>query len=506
MHMSKLRLQSTSPLLRVGVLTAAQDGLSAQAVRVLAGLAAPPFAVRVFDAPQIAPEPLAPGVAAVLAAERRLVPPPDRSPLPTLAPVSVEPVAALDAAVLDVIIDLGGGPVDMALAQSALHGLWRIETSPLCATLSGATCTEAVLVRHGGLTGPRIVARAVYDCKPLATHNAAYVWEKSAQMILREIKRCAHLDAVRDLGPAMAAQQPGRPSALGYVARTAGKSLDRLRKALARRLGLFSQGFVLRIGRGSALDFDPATARAVPMPAVSLWADPFLIAHDGALYCFFEDVDPVASKGHISVGRLTEAGIVDVKVALNLPHHMSYPFVFHHAGELLMMPEVHSAGRLEIWRCTDFPSGWEVHATALEGTPVCDSVLLQRGEDWWLFTHISRDRFGDFCSDLHVFKVNGPDLTGLVPHRLNPVVTDAATARGGGRIHQADGRLLRFSQDNSCGSYGGALNVMEITQLDLDHYEERRLRHITPDFAPGLIGCHHFDAAEGWFVIDVRKA
>jgi hypothetical protein len=45
---------------------------------------------------------------------------------------------------------------------------------------------------------------------------------------------------------------------------------------------------------------------------------------------------------------------------------------------------------------------------------------------------------------------------------------------------------------------------MEILRLDLDHYEERRLRHITPDFAPGLIGCHHFDALDGWCVIDVR--
>jgi hypothetical protein len=161
---------------------------------------------------------------------------------------------------------------------------------------------------------------------------------------------------------------------------------------------------------------------------------------------------------------------------------------------------------LEIWRCTAFPGEWVLHATALEGTSVCDSVLFERDGEWWLFTHISRDRFGDFCSDLHVFRVDGPGLTGLVPHRLNPVVTDARVARGGGRIHRVDGRMLRFSQDNTTGSYGGALNVMEITRLDLDHYEELRVRHITPGFAPGLMGCHHFDAVDGWVVMDVRGA
>ncbi|MEO8243083.1 MAG: hypothetical protein ABI832_12295 [bacterium] len=496
--------------IRVAVLVPAQTmaGLPPQAVRLLAELLADAeFAIRVFAASAPVRELLSPTIAPVLAVERWAIPLPRRNALPVLPAVAVEPSGAARQAAWDIIVDLGGGAADTALADAATHGLWRIVAQPLRAALASCTFTEAVLVRYDGdKSEPRVIARAVYDTKPLATHNAAYVTEKSAQMILREIKRCARDGVSADLGLAETVASGPAPGAFGYFVQTAAKTLQRLRRHIATRRGQFPQGFSLRLGHGSALDFDPAAARPVPMPEVALRADPFLIAHDGAVHCFFEDVDPKVGHGHIGVGRVTETGLSDVRPALRMPHHMSYPFVFHHEGALMMMPEVHAAGRLEIWRCTNFPDRWELHATAFEGTPVADSVLFDREGEWWLFTHISRDSFGDFCSDLHVFRVDGPQLTGLVPHRLNPVVTDASTARGGGRILNSDGRLLRYSQDNSGGSYGHALNVMEIVHLDLDHYEERRVRHITADFTPGLIGCHHFDALDGWFMIDVRKA
>lgn len=496
--------------MRVAVLVHARgDGsLTSQAARLLAGLLADPeFAVRIFDTSEPLRESLMPSAQAVLATERRVIPTPRRTQMPVLGSFMVEPAEAARHASLDLVLDLGGGMVDAGLAGAAQHGLWRVTSAPLGAALSGATCTEATLIRHGvGMLPPRIVAKAIYDTKPLATHNAAYVTEKSAQMILREVKRCAHTGTPADLGPAEMPAVITAPGALGYVFRTAVKAVQRVRHRIAAQRHKIRQGFSLRIGRGSAQDFDPLAMRPVPMPPNALWADPFLIAHEGAVYCFFEDYDPGVGRGHISVGRVTEAGLVDVKAALKLPHHMSYPFMFHHDGALLMMPEVHQSGRLEIWRCTEFPGAWELCSSALDGTPVADSVLFERDGTWWLFTHISHDSFGDFSSDLHVFRVDGPQLTGLVPHRLNPVVTDASTARGGGRIHNAAGRMLRVSQDNSGGSYGYGLNVMEIVRLDIDHYEERRMRHITPDFMPGLMGCHHFDALDGWCVMDVRHA
>ena len=90
----------------------------------------------------------------------------------------------------------------------------------------------------------------------------------------------------------------------------------------------------------------------------------------------------------------------------------------------------------------------------------------------------------------------------FVPLALRGI--DGTTARGGGRVFRQSGMLLRASQDNSHGVYGWGLNLMEITRLDRDGYAERRIRHVTPDLAPEVMGCHHFDAAGGQYVIDLR--
>jgi hypothetical protein len=45
---------------------------------------------------------------------------------------------------------------------------------------------------------------------------------------------------------------------------------------------------------------------------------------------------------------------------------------------------------------------------------------------------------------------------------------------------------------------------MEVTELSLEVYSERCIRTIEPDFKPGLVGCHHFDAAGGRYILDAR--
>jgi hypothetical protein len=107
---------------------------------------------------------------------------------------------------------------------------------------------------------------------------------------------------------------------------------------------------------------------------------------------------------------------------------------------------------------------------------------------------------------LHIFKVDGPALTQLIPHRFNPVVFDAATARNAGRVLTIDGALCRPSQDNSRGIYGHSLNLMRIEHLSLDDYAETRVWRLEPDEASGYTGCHHIDIRSGRIVIDARRA
>ena len=47
---------------------------------------------------------------------------------------------------------------------------------------------------------------------------------------------------------------------------------------------------------------------------------------------------------------------------------------------------------------------------------------------------------------------------------------------------------------------------MEVEELDLDSYSERCVRTIKPDFAPGIVACHHMDASNGRYIIDAMFA
>ncbi len=251
--------------------------------------------------------------------------------------------------------------------------------------------------------------------------------------------------------------------------------------------------------------FDPAKASPHISGKNSYFADPFLWDVDGSQFCFFEEYDYRTSLGHISVGKFEGDELTEVQVALRTGYHLSFPFLFEHDGQLFMMPETFATRRLEIWKCTAFPNRWELHATALEGVATADSTLNLIDGSWWLFTNITNDPFSDMNSELHIFKVDGPDLAHIEPHAVNPVVFNARQARNAGRLLELDGKLYRPSQDNSHGLYGWGLNLMEIRHLSLEDYEETVARAIEPNFETGIIGCHHLDIRSGRVIMDVRK-
>ncbi|WP_377834997.1 glucosamine inositolphosphorylceramide transferase family protein [Acidimangrovimonas pyrenivorans] len=501
---------------RVTVILAARRVDCPASRRLLNALVGDPRFVlqQVFTGPESADLSGAPGWA--LRLERRAVAVPDRAGPPEWKAGRPDPVPlpadAAELAPCDVVLDLSGASPE-GLADRATTGLWRLSVDDPAdgaasgAVLRGETLLPCALVRLPAAGAePRLVARAAFQPKLLLGRSLDFAREKSMQMILRELARLALTGAPADLG---LAERPPRPpgggSLPGYAARILGEASGRAARKLRHRLGGAPRPFSLRLGPGQIEDFDPARTVEAPNRNRHYRADPFLFEHDQALYCFFESYSYRDGLGHIAVGRIEDDGLTEIGPALTRPYHLSFPFIFRHAGEIFMMPETHQAGRIEIWRCTDFPTGWTLHATTLDGVGAADPVLLQHGADWWLFANLCNDSIGDLSSELHLFRIDGPDLTWIEPHPLNPVVIGSEVARGGGRVVEIGGRLLRPSQDNSGRSYGRGLNLMEIVALSPTSYEERRIRHLSADFLPGLIGCHHLDAAAGRVVIDVCR-
>lgn len=423
--------------------------------------------------------------------------------------IGVDAVIAGDAA-FDVIVDFSADGAPAALAQRAVFGLWRLTSfQPFAGFFETRAPVARVdlyrVVGDGGTS--RCVAAAHYTVKFSAARNGAFLREKSVQLLMRELKRLAIDGAPADDGPyePAPARRPNLGDAAAYGVHLVRNLGARIVEQVAIRARFRPGMFVLRYGKGGPLDFDPAVGTDIAPAGNNYWADPFLFEHAGERYVFFEDYPYAERRGYISVGKFTEDGFVLIGPAIVADYHLSFPHVFRHDETIYMIPETTQTGRLEIWRCIDFPCQWERCATALEGAAAADSAVVQHGGEWWLFTNITNDSYGDHCTELHVYRASDPTLRALEPHPLNPVVIDARSARGGGRVYSQHGALYRISQDNAFGTYGYGVNVMEITRLDMDGYGERLARRIAPDFADGLIGCHHADFADGRYVIDVRR-
>jgi hypothetical protein len=367
-----------------------------------------------------------------------------------------------------------------------------------------------ITVRQTDDRDDKLLATAEFSTKFSAVRNSDFIKERAVTLVMRELRKLA-VERVLCTLPSSATTTAHRPPSLAkllpYGVRVGRNLLARGREALGVRLKIAAPPWAIFVGNGRPEDFDPRTAVLLKPDDDELRADPFLFQHDEETYVFYEAYTPSDTKAHIAVGRLVDDRLERLGIALKAEHHLSYPFVFRHADGIFMIPETNQARRLEVWRCIEFPLRWELHATALEGQSSADSALFPFAGKWWLFTNLSEfHAYEDHCSELHVFEVDGPDLKWIKPHRNNPVVMGSTEARNGGRPFEHGGQLYRPSQRNEYGIYGYGLNIMEVEELDLDSYSERCIRTIKPDFAPGIIACHHMDASNGRYVIDAMFA
>ncbi len=233
------------------------------------------------------------------------------------------------------------------------------------------------------------------------------------------------------------------------------------------------------------------------------WADPFPFRHEGSLYVFVEEYDQQLGKGHIAVQPFDQRGPCGNAVrVLEANHHLSYPFVFAHEGEIYLMPESSDRGTIDIYRCLRFPDQWTHSCTLFEGLYAVDSTLFYREGHWWLFTCLAPHPQSPARSELFLYYADSPLAARWTPHPLNPVVSDVRWARPAGRIAEVAGRLLRPAQDCS-RRYGYGLRLMEIVEWDTQRYAEREYKQYLPQGK--RLGMHTFNRDMDWTFVDIKS-
>lgn len=234
-------------------------------------------------------------------------------------------------------------------------------------------------------------------------------------------------------------------------------------------------------------------------------ADPFLISKDDKDYLFFEMFDRFKSKGLIGLRIIEKGKIGKMQIVFESKRHLSFPFVFERDGEYYMMPESKKEGNLMLLKAQNFPYGWVVEKEIFKEKNVCDSVLLERAEKTYLFTHELEDIYRN--DTLSAFVLDDKEF---LPFETNPVVTGADKSRMAGRFIAHNGELIRPSQ-NCLVSYGDAVIFSKVDNLDLNSYSEKIIASIKPvdinlkgrknDFK----GIHTYNLNERYEVVDLKR-
>jgi hypothetical protein len=309
-------------------------------------------------------------------------------------------------------------------------------------------------------------------------------------LVMNRLRRSAALVAKLRCGVARrACAEPPAATGMWSIGIYAGRSLLRLAP--------------LRGVRNPVLT--PADVTDVPAGSV---ADPFVLRMDRTWYMFFEVVHRETDRGQIGLA-MSRDGVAWTyqHIVLAEPFHLSYPYVFQHAGEVYMIPESGEAQEVRLYRATAFPVRWSLVATLLGGRYVVDASLFHHGGRWWILADTSDEARHDTLRLFYADDVFGP----WREHPESPIVEgDAHVARPAGRVLVTDGRVIRYAQDDA-PTYGRQVWAFEITELTARRYGERALSRRPIISAAGAgwngLGMHHIDAHRGgdgrwWACVD----
>ncbi len=412
---------------------------------------------------------------------------------------------------IDVVLDIVGGLDPAALTGMARYGIWRYEfgDAPLRdpsvvgrrEVFDEAPLTVSRLLSH--LPDGQVVclirsqSRTV-PFSPRRNRDNAY-W-KSAAFASRALAALHQSQTIPNVLVAISDNDDARQKGFNMAAALARVSANLLGRGLQKLKSVDQWIVAFKFETEPSLPHTLSGFQSMMPPKDRFWADPFPIERDGRYFVFIEELPFATNKGYISVMEVRPDGswTQPVKV-LERDYHLSYPFLFEWQGDLFMLPETGQNRTVEVYRCHRFPDDWRLESVLLENVNSADATLAHIGDCWWMFVNIG-EAGTELYDELHLYHADQP-FGPWVPHRNNPVKSDARSARPAGNLFWLEGQLYRPAQ--CCVPlYGSALSLNRVECIDAETFNEQPVAQLTPDWRPGLLGAHTFNRAGLLTVVD----
>ena len=388
--------------------------------------------------------------------------------------------------------------------EGAPGGFWE--------TMAGEPIVEACLLSATEAANPRRICGAVLvtNASSVARTRASLYWTSTSfpSRALARLRRPEpsprSLDNAARPGTRLTGTRPPLTSSNLMLARYLPGHMARVSRTTLKKLAGNEQ-WSLAVSWGNQ-DAVPLLSKVctIQPPGDRLWADPHVLHRGDRYHVFFEEALFSRGRGHIAVLSFDESGVIEpARTVLERPYHLSYPFVFEYESELFMIPETSQNSTIELYRCVDFPTGWEFVRNLMTNVRAVDSTVVCYRGLWWLFTFL-RHEGAIPHGELFLYSSDDPVGGTWRPHERNPVVSDERRARPAGPFFVHSGELYRPSQQCT-PDHRYAVCINQVNVLTRDEYEETTLACLRPEWDHGLAGMHTLTRIDNVSVVDALR-
>lgn len=233
----------------------------------------------------------------------------------------------------------------------------------------------------------------------------------------------------------------------------------------------------------------------VKNPFQDRWfADPFILdITDQYIYLLVEEFPYATPKGRITKLTIDKSTmtIVDKKIVLEEPTHLSFPAILRTDGHIYVYPENGKSGVLKLYELIDNQLEF---VRDIYVAPLADAVITDLFGSMQMFATVCPNHNGHI---LHHYIQDDDKLV-----EVKPIECEDFHARMAGQFFKYNGQIYRPAQD--CNqTYGGAIIIEKCIQEgnDIHLLPERRIISAHPSLRTGI---HTMNSYKGWTVIDVR--
>lgn len=388
---------------------------------------------------------------------------------------------------------------DTSKYRGGPSGFWEI--------INNEPITGSTLIKlNNCLDGGDIIDQAFYSTKKNFILNNYFIMDKSFKLVVKSLNFLINNKKInfkkQNIYKSKIHKSPNIINLLKYYRILSIDKFNKIKNRILKKIFKINSD-IWTIVYDSNFEFNIDYSKSFKQKKSQFWADPFYISHKNDEYIFFENFNFSKGKGVISVGRLVNDNLQDIKDVVVRKYHLSYPQIFEYKNKILMTYESWQNNKCALLESKRFPYEWIKYKSYLEGHNAADPNFYNDGKNLWLFVNLSKDMINDHDSELYIFLVRN-DFNDLIPHKLNPVITDSRNARNGGAIFKFNNKLIRPSQINIHDRYGFGLNLREIKKLNIYEYEEVDFKSFKFNQNSNFNGIHHISKGKKGFIFDRR--